>query len=111
MGVVGYALSNRFIFFAVALLVIPALVAVSRIRAADIHFGRSVGAPDYHNDTPPLRAGRAAVWENPSLLMFAVSLFLFLMANASILPLVGEILAHRDSRQSSAILALLMSWL
>lgn len=108
MGVAGYVLSNRFIFFAVALLVIPALIAVSRIRAADIHFGRSVGAPDHHNDTAPLRAGRATVWENPSLLMFAISLFLFQMANASILPLIGEILAHRESRQSSVILALLM---
>jgi MFS family permease len=51
MGALGYLVSNRLIFFAAALLVVPALVALGRIRAADIHFGRSVGRPDHHELT------------------------------------------------------------
>jgi MFS family permease len=108
MGVVGYALSNRFIFFASALLVIPALVALTRIRAADVHFGRSVGAPDHHTATAPPRDRRATLWQNRSLMIFAACLFLFQMANASILPLIGEILARHQGPQSSVIMAILV---
>ena len=45
MGALGYALSNRVIFFAAALLAVPALVALSRIRSAEVDYGRSVGVP------------------------------------------------------------------
>jgi MFS family permease len=92
MGALGYFLSNRLIFFATALLVIPAIVALGRIRAAEIHFGRSVGRPDHHEPTAPLRARRAMLWKDRSLVTFAACLFLFQMANASILPLIGGIL-------------------
>ncbi len=108
MGMVGYALSNPFIFFASALLVIPALVALTRIRAADVHFGRSVGAPDHHNATAPPRDRRATLWQNRSLMTFAACLFLFQTANASILPLIGEILVRHEGRQSSMIMAILV---
>jgi predicted MFS family arabinose efflux permease len=108
MGMVGYALSNRFIFFASALLVVPALVALTRIRAADVHFGRSVGAPDHHNASAPPRDRRATLWQNRSLMTFAACLFLFQMANASILPLIGQILVRHEGRQSSTIMAILV---
>jgi MFS family permease len=108
MGVLGYVLSNRLIFFAAALLVVPALVALTRIRAADIHFGRSVGRPDHHKPTPPPRARRAMVWMDRSLLTFAACLFLFQMANASILPLIGGILPHYVGRYSSLTMSVLV---
>ena len=108
MGVLGYLLSNRVIFFATALLVVPALVALTRIRAADIHFGRSVGRPDHYESTPPPRARRAMVWMDRSLLTFAACLFLFQMANASILPLIGGILPHYVGRYSSLTMSVLV---
>jgi len=108
MGVLGYALSNRLIFFAAALLVVPALVALTRVRAADIHFGRSVGSPDHHEPTAPPRARRAMLWKDRSLLMFAASLFLFQMANASILPLIGGILPRYIGRYSSLTMSVLV---
>ncbi len=67
MGVVGYALSNHFM----------AVVALARIRAAVVHFGRSVGAPDHHSATAPPRDRRATLWQNRSLMTFAACLFLF----------------------------------
>jgi MFS family permease len=108
IGVVGYVLSNRSIFFATAFLALPALVAVIRIRAAEIHFGRSVGAPDHHAAAAPPRARRRALWKNRSFLTFAASLFLFQMANASILPLIGGSLARHEGRQSSLTLSVLV---
>ena len=56
MGAIGYFLSYRVIFFVSAALVLPLLVAVARVRSADIHFGRSCGQPDHHASTPPPRA-------------------------------------------------------
>jgi MFS family permease len=108
MGALGYVFSNRLIFFAAALLVVPALVALGRIRAADIHFGRSVGRPDHHEPTAPPRARRAMLWKDRSLLTFAACLFLFQMANASILPLIGEILPHYMERYSSFTMSALV---
>lgn len=52
-GVVGYFLSNRAIFFMTTVLILPALAALGRIQADNIHFGRSVGAPDHHATRGP----------------------------------------------------------
>lgn len=110
MGLVGYALSSRAIFLASAALAFPALLALARIRAADIHFGRSCGAPDHHDRfTSPPRINRAVLFKNYHLLVFAGCTFLFQMANASMLPLVGEALAQSEGQQSSLILAALIS--
>jgi MFS family permease len=108
MGALGYLLSNRLIFFAAALLVVPALIALGRIRAADIHFGRSVGRPDHHELTAPPRARRAMLWKDRSLVTFAACLFLFQMANASILPLIGGTLPHYMGRYSSFTMSALV---
>ena len=108
IGVLGYLLSNRLIFFAAAFLVFPALIALARIPAAEVHFGRSVGSPDHHEPTPPPRARRTMVWMDRSLLIFAACLFLFQMANASILPLIGGILPQYAGRFSSLTMSVLV---
>ena len=108
MGALGYVLSNRVIFLAAALLVVPALVALTRIRAADVDFGRSVGITDHHETAPPPRVRRAMLWTDHSLLTFATCLFLFQMANASILPLIGGTLSHHVGRYSSLSMSVLV---
>ena len=105
LGVVGYFLSNRDIFFTTAVLVLPALVALVRIRADDIHFGRSVGAPDHHQSARPPRIRRRAFWRNSYLLTFAGCLFMFQMADASILPLIGGTLGHTEGSRSALIMS------
>ena len=105
LGVVGYLLSNRGIFLATSMLVFPALLALIRIRASDIHFGRSVGAPDHHHATIPPRVRRRAFWRNRSLLIFAGCLFLFQMVDASMLPLIGGTLAHTEGSGSALIMS------
>jgi MFS family permease len=59
MGAIGYFLSYRAIFFVSAALVLPLLLAIARVRSADIHFGRSCGQPDHHASTPGVRRGQS----------------------------------------------------
>jgi MFS family permease len=89
MGLLGYAFSYRAIFLLVVALTLPLFVTLARIHAADIHFGRSCGAPHHHH-TPdlPARAGRASLWKSPELIVLGACLFFFQFANASVLPLV-----------------------
>jgi MFS family permease len=107
MGVIGYFLPTRDIFFATAILSLPVLLALVAIHAADIHFGRSCGAPDCHS-TRPDRVRRNSLFRDRRVLVFASCLFLFQLANASILPLAGETLAHAEGRQSSLVLSALI---
>jgi MFS family permease len=108
MGVIGYFLSYRAIFFVSAALVLPLLMAVARVRSADIHFGRSCGQPDHHASTPPPKAGRLSLAKNHNLLTFAGCLFLFQFANASMLPLAGERLAYRNGTSAAFIISALI---
>jgi MFS family permease len=108
MGAIGYFLSYQAIFLASAALALPLLVTLARIRSTDIHFGRACGQPDLDALTSPPRARRLSLWKNHSLLTFAGCLFLFQLANASILPLAGEELAYRSGTDSSLIISALI---
>jgi MFS family permease len=108
MGGIGYLLSTRDIFLTAAALGIPLLWMLARIRRADIHFGRSCGAPDHHVTNPP-RISRAVLLRNRRLLVFAICLFLFQLANASLLPLVGQALTRTEGRVSSVVVSALIA--
>jgi predicted MFS family arabinose efflux permease len=108
MGLIGYLLSYRAIFFAAAALVLPLLFALGRIQPSDIHFGRACGVPDHHGQSAPPRAQHWSVWTNRSLLIFAGCVFLFQMANASMLPLAGEALVYSKVPFSSLIVSALI---
>ena len=95
MGLIGYALSYQAIFLLVVGLTLPLFVALARMRAADIHFGRSCGAPHHHTSDRPARAVRLSLWKSPGLLVLGACLFLFQLANASMLPLIGEALIYQ----------------
>ena len=108
MGLVGYLLSYQGIFLIVALLGLPLFVALVRIRAVDIHFGRSCGAPGHHGVEQPPRTSRWILLRNSRLVIFATSLFLFQLANASVLPLAGEALVRTSKTNSSLIISALI---
>jgi len=107
-GFLGYFMSSRDILLAAAILVLPVLIALLRIRAGDIHFGRSCGSPDHHHATPPPRVDRHLLGKNRHLLIFAGCLFLFQLVNASILPLISGALAHREGSSSALIVSALV---
>jgi MFS family permease len=105
MGVIGYAVSYQAIFLASAALAIPLLVAVARIHAGEVHHGRACGQPDHHEPTSPPRVLRRSLWGNTGLLVFAICLFLFQFANASMLPLAGEALVYHGGTYASFVIA------
>jgi MFS family permease len=107
MGAIGYLLSTRDIFLVAAALAIPLLWALLRIHGADIHFGRSCGAPDHH-ETKPNRVSRWCLFQDVRFLAFVTCLFLFQLANASILPQVSEPLAHSEGHSSSLAVSALI---
>src|SRR5262249_54679426 len=102
MGVIGYVLSTADIFLVTAALGVPVILALVRIRSGDIDFRRACCAPDRHS-THPHRVSRAVLFRDRRLLTFALCLFLFQLANASILPLLGETLVHAEERWSSPL--------
>jgi MFS family permease len=108
MGLIAYFLSYRAIFFVAAALALPLLAALGRIRPADIHSGRASCLPDHQEPSTPSRARRRSLWKNGSLLTFAGCVFLFQMANASMLPLAGEAVAYSKEALSSLIVSALI---
>jgi MFS family permease len=108
MGIAGYLLSYQSIFLIVVLLGLPLFLALAQIRAPDVHFGRSCGAPSHHDEGQPPRSGRRILLKDFRLVTFATSLFLFQLANASVLPLAGEILVHKSQAHSSLVILALI---
>lgn len=107
LGAAGYLLTTQAIFLVAASLWLPLLVALLRIRPADVHFGRSCGAPDHHANDPP-RVSRAALLKDHRLVTFAACLFLFQLANASLLPQIAQTLVQVHGRSSSPIMSALI---
>jgi MFS family permease len=108
MGVIGYAFSYRATFLLVVALTLPLFGALARIHAADIHFGRSCGAPHHHTPDLPARAERTTLWMSPGLIALGACLFFFQLANASVLPLVGEALIYQGDSRSPLIVSALI---
>jgi MFS family permease len=108
MGLIAYFLSFRAIFFVAAALVLPLLGALGRIRPADIHFGRASCLPDHKGPGKPPRVRLRSLWKTHGLLIFAGCVFLFQMANASMLPLAGEAFAYSKVALSSLIVSALI---
>jgi len=107
MGVIGYLTSLSDIFLLTAALAFPVLLALARIRTTDIHFARSCCAPDDH-PSQPQRLSRVVLFKDRRLLAFAACLLLFQVANASMLPLIGERLVHAEGRWSSLVVSALI---
>jgi MFS family permease len=108
MGLVGDFLSTRGIFLTSAALVVPLLIALRHLQSADIHYGTACGAPDHEGTSAPPRARRLSLWQSHGLRTFASCVFLFQLANASMLPLAGEALAYGKQAYSSLTVSALI---
>jgi Major Facilitator Superfamily len=105
MGVIGFILSYRAIFFAAAALVLPLLAALGRIQFSGI-YGRVSGAPGHQELSA--KARRWSLWKNGNLLTFAGCECVFQLGNASMLPLAGEALVFSKEAFSSLIVSALI---
>jgi MFS family permease len=109
MGLIGYLLSYQAMFLIAAALVLPLLVALAAIRPADIDFARSCGAARPDAATQPARTTHRSLWKSLGVLTFAASLFLFQLANAAMLPVVGAALVYDGESRASLIVAALIT--
>ena len=107
MALVAYSESTWAMFVPVVLAV-PVLVALNQIRAQEIDFGRASGAEHAYADRPQRAKRDAALVKNYRLLIFAICMVLFQIANASMLPLVNGMLANEDKRQAAPVVAALI---
>jgi predicted MFS family arabinose efflux permease len=98
MGLLGYLVSDRSIFFFVVALAVPTTLVLLLIKPEEIDYDLARGAED------GAKSGRAeSVWvlfRDRPLVTFLVCAVLFHFANAAMLPLLGEMLAKGRGRSS-----------
>jgi MFS family permease len=106
MGAIGYYLSNGAVFYLTAVLGLPAIIALSRIRAQDIDPGVfKEPATPRQAPRPSGQDGIRSLLTNRGLLCFSACMVLFFLANAAMLPLVGSVLTLRASETATALIA------
>jgi MFS family permease len=108
MGLLGYYVSTRSIFFFVTGVSVPTLIALSCIRQSEINYERSRAAG--HTETGMTVVGFRALFlqiiRDRRLLIFFSCVILFHFGNASMLPTMVQLLARdRSPGVSSAFMS------
>jgi predicted MFS family arabinose efflux permease len=98
MGLLGYYVSNRSIFFFVVASTVPTILTLLMIRPVEIDYELARGAKEGNEDDKPVKA--YALLKDRPLLIFLVCAVMFHFANAAMLPLLGEMLAKGQGRSS-----------
>ncbi|MGA3076965.1 MAG: MFS transporter [Bryobacteraceae bacterium] len=98
MGLLGYLVSNRSIFFFVVALAVPTILVLFMIRPAEIDYELARGANDGEKGGK-VESVRVLFQDRP-LVLFLVCAVMFHFANAAMLPLLGEMLAKGHGRSS-----------
>ena len=103
MGLTGQYLARSAIFLGAAALCIPALIALSLIRSNEIDYVRARNAGIGKRTVNFARIFDLS--KNLKLYLFAACIFLFQFADASMLPVIGEELAHNQDQPASLQMA------
>jgi MFS family permease len=101
-GAVGYAFSQRAVFLLVPAFSLLACAAVLSIPSAAIDHDR---ARDLNGEADSTPAGFGVLFEFRSLIVFSLCVMLFHLANAALLPLVGQKLAAAWPREATAMIS------
>jgi MFS family permease len=104
MGAVGYLVEPRAVFLVTALLLIPALVALSQIRPTEVDPDRAHGGPVFEKPKHS-PADVQIVMRKRSLWILAGCALLFHMANAAMLPLMGSVVTMRANEWATVLIA------
>jgi MFS family permease len=104
MGTFGYLLSSRSVFLVAFVLAIPTLLALMRIREHEIDTACAHGsAPPTAQDAKSTSV--LVLLRQRPLLVFAGSILLLQLANASMLPLMAGIVTTRSSKWATVLIA------
>ncbi|MBA2127406.1 MFS transporter [Hyphomicrobium methylovorum] len=103
MGVCGYLLTSQAVFFVSASMVIPALIALQFVSSEDLKHHKVAQIEDTTYD---FRNALKELSGHRPLLILAISVALFHLSNAAVLPLVANIITLRSSEAATALVAL-----
>src|ERR1700683_1227402 len=98
MGVLGYLISDRSIFFFVVALPVPTILVLLSIRPSEIDYALARGANDGEKGGRP--ESSCLLFRDRPLVLFLACAVMFHFANAAMLPLRGEMLGKGKGRSS-----------
>ena len=104
MGACGYYLSSRSVFVVTALLAIPTLLALGRIREREIDIAQAHGAVVSEKSDARATSVFALLRQRP-LLIFAGAVLLLQLANAAMLPIMAGVVTTRSSQWAPVLIA------
>ena len=104
MGACGYLLSSRSVFLVTAILAIPTLLALARIREREIDVAQAHGAVAHDVSDASATSVLNLMRQRP-LLVFAGSVLLLQLANAAMLPLMAGVVTTRSSQWAPVLIA------
>jgi MFS family permease len=104
---VGYAFSQRAVFLLVPVFAGLASIAVLSIPATAIDYNRARDLDDEHGvaATAPKPADYGILFKSRPLVVFGLCVMLFHLANAALLPLVGQKLAAAHPEEATAMMS------
>jgi MFS family permease len=104
-GAVGYAFSQRAVFLLVPVFAALAGWAVLSIPAAAIDNDRARDLREDADAAPASAAGYGILFKSRPLVIFGLCVMLFHLANAALLPLVGQKLAAAYPQEATAMMS------
>jgi len=106
-GAVGYAFSQRAVFLLVPVFAMLTVIAVLSIPAKAIDYNQARGLePDPSAaESPAGAAGYGILFKSRPLVVFGLCVMLFHLANAALLPLVGQKLAAAYPEEATAMMS------
>ncbi len=106
-GAVGYAFSQRAVFLLVPVFAVLTMIAVLSIPAASIDHDRArdLGPQSGAAESPTGVAGYGILFQSQPLVVFGFCVMLFHLANAALLPLVGQKLAAAYPKEATAMMS------
>lgn len=104
MGACGYLLSSRSVFLVTAVLAVPTLLSLARIREGEIDAARAHGAVPREARDARSTSVLGLVRQRP-LLIFAASILLLQLANGAMLPLMAGVVTTQSSQWAPVLIA------
>jgi MFS family permease len=104
-GGIAYYYSNQAIFFLTAALGIPTLIALAQIRSSEIDQELARGGIS-KTEVGTWFDAISGLVHNSALICFAITIVLFQLANAAMLPILAGILAKRDPETAALVLSI-----
>jgi predicted MFS family arabinose efflux permease len=104
MGAFGYWFSPRAVFLVTAILLGPALLALTFIRPAEVDAERAHGGRPEQPPQRPLSSLKTPSRLKP-LVVFSGCFMLFQLANSAMLPLLGSVVTTQSSHWATILIA------